>query len=684
MKTIGTCLTVIVLTGRLFGAPLLSETFEKDSLSRWKRIDGKHWRMTDNSLGKAVQHIRYSGAALSSRPSTLRYEHKIPVNNKEKKLWVSAVIQTSDSKHSANGTVALLCFDIQGKVIATLETKPVAAATGRFTEIADILNCPAGTVSICPELRIYYNRTPEKHIYTVFDSLEIFPFSEIKDNYHKQVFNTSPPAPVELESPDSGKRTYGNLSIGKFYRFSRMPDLYMDDINSGHWTNGSKLTDGVRLSGEDFQKNLFCGWSGSERISITIDLGRSQTLTAAFITGFREAEARFRLPAKIQISTRCSPQEPWKFWEKWDNSLQNAINGRFQIRITGKEQKCRYIQISLQPDTTDKLGMLLLDELELSGWIKNTRKYVPVAGAWHGAFTPTYGFKEPLRNNRQEPMAIRIFERLVGKQVSMVLWYQGMSPERKFAEIQSLQRNDLSEDFYGQRFLSLGWLPGKGIRLDDIINGKLDDYFYEYFSDSIDKNKNLGVTSPIWFRPMNEFNSNWVSWGLEPEKFRAAWRRMYNIAEQIGAAEQHIFVWSPNHRSYPDQPWNKMECSWPGDQYVDWVGVSCYPPSIQYVGTEANRYTVERCREINQKYGSYKPMMIAEGGYSDTVDRSEFVRQWFSFNKIYPSFKAMIWENHNTRVIQADTKALEIYRREIQNPYWLSTTRVTYDHKHKE
>ena len=127
-----------------------------------------------------------------------------------------------------------------------------------------------------------------------------------------------------------------------------------------------------------------------------------------------------------------------------------------------------------------------------------------------------------------------------------------------------------------------------------------------------------------------------------------------------------------------------MECYWPGDQYVDWVGVSCYPPSIQYVGTEANRYTVERCREINQKYGSYKPMMIAEGGYSDTVDRSEFVRQWFSFNKIYPSFKAMIWENHNTRVIQADTKALEIYRREIQNPYWLSTTRVTYDHKHKE
>lgn len=102
----------------------------------------------------------------------------------------------------------------------------------------------------------------------------------------------------------------------------------------------------------------------------------------------------------------------------------------------------------------------------------------------------------------------------LGNSSQWVLWYQGMSPERKFAEIQDFRINDLSENFFGQRFLSLGWLPGKGIGLDDIISGKLDDYFYDYFSDSIDKNKNFGIASPIWFRPMNEFNSNWVPWGL--------------------------------------------------------------------------------------------------------------------------------------------------------------------------
>lgn len=94
----------------------------------------------------------------------------------------------------------------------------------------------------------------------------------------------------------------------------------MDDMNPGRYTAGSKLTDGIHSSGNSFQKSLFCGWSGSEEVLITIDLGRIQSLEDACITGFRDAEARFRLPLGIQISTRCSAQGTWNFWEKWNNS----------------------------------------------------------------------------------------------------------------------------------------------------------------------------------------------------------------------------------------------------------------------------------------------------------------------------------------------------------------------------
>ena len=170
---------------------------------------------------------------------------------------------------------------------------------------------------------------------------------------------------------------------------------------------------------------------------------------------------------------------------------------------------------------------------------------------------------------------------------------------------------------------------------------------------------------------MNEFNSGWVSWGFEPEAFQAAWRRIYNIAEQLGAAERHVFVWAPNHRSYPDVGWNKMERYYPGDQYVDWVGLSCYPPSPKYAANEGDRYPLGRCREVYAKYGDRKPMMVAEGGFSDACDRVRWVREWFEVPEKYPNFRAMIWENHNTRVLQGSGEALELYKKLVQSPKWI-------------
>ena len=67
---------------------------------------------------------------------------------------------------------------------------------------------------------------------------------------------------------------------------------------------------------------------------------------------------------------------------------------------------------------------------------------------------------------------------------------------------------------------------------------------------------------------------------------------MYNIAEQTGAAARHIFVWSANDVSFPQASWNRIENYYPGDQYVDWVGTSCYPHSPASVTSADHRYPV--------------------------------------------------------------------------------------------
>ena len=347
-------------------------------------------------------------------------------------------------------------------------------------------------------------------------------------------------------------------------------------------------------------------------------------------------------------------------------------DGMFTLAGKAAQVSARYIRITLTPGG-GKNALTMIDEMEVTGMIKNTWKMVPENGVYHGAFPPTYGFKEPWRKGRKAPMSLETFENLVGKKLSMVLWYQGMSPERNFSELQDLLNMDLMERSAGPRFISNGWLPPAAVRLEKIAAGEFDEYFITYFRDMMDPAKTLNNRAPIWLRPMNEFNSGWVDWGFEPAAFLAAWRRIYNIAEQIGAAEHHIFLWSPNHRSYPDVEWNKMERYYPGDQYVDWVGLSCYPPSRQYVRSEGDRYPIGRCREVYEKYGDRKPMMVAEGGFDspDRMDRVRWVKEWFEVPEKYPNFKAMIWENHGTRVLQDSGEPLELYKKLVQSPKWI-------------
>ncbi|MFQ5494146.1 MAG: glycoside hydrolase family 26 protein, partial [Phycisphaerae bacterium] len=72
-----------------------------------------------------------------------------------------------------------------------------------------------------------------------------------------------------------------------------------------------------------------------------------------------------------------------------------------------------------------------------------------------------------------------------------------------------------------------------------------------------------------------EFNGNWFTWGGDPEGLVTAWRRAHDIFRKVGA-DNVEWVWSPNVVSVPDKPGNDMHRYYPGDQFVDWVGVDGY------------------------------------------------------------------------------------------------------------
>lgn len=74
----------------------------------------------------------------------------------------------------------------------------------------------------------------------------------------------------------------------------------------------------------------------------------------------------------------------------------------------------------------------------------------------------------------------------------------------------------------------------------------------------------------------HEMNGHWYPWGTKDTTaatFVKAWRHIHDLFQEEGATNV-VWVWSPNVVN--PVPSVKLEPYWPGDAYVDWVGIVGY------------------------------------------------------------------------------------------------------------
>ncbi|NLF38715.1 beta-mannanase [bacterium] len=60
-----------------------------------------------------------------------------------------------------------------------------------------------------------------------------------------------------------------------------------------------------------------------------------------------------------------------------------------------------------------------------------------------------------------------------------------------------------------------------------------------------------------------------------PERFRDAYRHIVDLARSEGATNV-LWVFHVNNEDWPAVSWNRFENYYPGDDYIDWLGVSVY------------------------------------------------------------------------------------------------------------
>ena len=157
--------------------------------------------------------------------------------------------------------------------------------------------------------------------------------------------------------------------------------------------------------------------------------------------------------------------------------------------------------------------------------------------------------------------------------------------------------------------------------------GAYDDYLRQYARDVAA----LGL--PMAIRLDHEMNGGWYPWaeqdlerrrpinGNSPGDYVAMWRHVHDIFEAEGANEYVIWVWAPNIvNNLPACATGRartLRSLYPGDEYVDWVGLSgYYRPPYKADQTPTFDYTFDRSLDQLRAITD-KPILLAEIGASE-------------------------------------------------------------------
>ncbi len=170
--------------------------------------------------------------------------------------------------------------------------------------------------------------------------------------------------------------------------------------------------------------------------------------------------------------------------------------------------------------------------------------------------------------------------------------------------------------------------PEKKFTLQSIIDGKFDEDLKKWGRDA------AAFGSPLIVEYGTEVNGEWFGWNGSfhgggtmggfgdpqqadgPERFVAAYRHIVDTVRASGAANI-TWVFHLDSAQSPDAEWNRFENYYPGPDYADWIGVSCYGPQKPTDSEEENVSFREKFDPVYPrivKLAPDKPIMIAEFG----------------------------------------------------------------------
>lgn len=223
--------------------------------------------------------------------------------------------------------------------------------------------------------------------------------------------------------------------------------------------------------------------------------------------------------------------------------------------------------------------------------------------------------------------------------------------------------------------LQIGWEPANG------LDAVTDDVVRQWAREA----KAAGI--PIFLRYASEMNGDWVVWHGDPQKYIDKFKMVHDIMAE--EAPNVAMVWSPG-----DVPMYSMDAYYPGDDYVDWVGVSMYTEPYEngdpQQGNMQATSPIERLDHLYKTYADRKPLMISETAvshYANLPQESFTDYGLLNLQRLYevmpfkyPRLKSITYfnvnlemkESKNNYLLRDNEAMLKLYKQLISSPYYLS------------
>jgi mannan endo-1,4-beta-mannosidase len=254
-----------------------------------------------------------------------------------------------------------------------------------------------------------------------------------------------------------------------------------------------------------------------------------------------------------------------------------------------------------------------------------------------------------------DPMSVatnREWTALVGKSPNILSLFESFNDQFATSQVRSA---------YQQGALALlRWEPYQA-SMADIAAGKYDPYITTFATAARKLNLPLAMTFA------HEMNGGWYPWGTKqtkPADYVAAWRHVHDLFDRADA-HNVIWVWTPNDIN--PVPSVALAPLYPGDAYVDWVGIDGY-----YTHRGAHTYqglfgpTFTAIRRFTQR-----PFLIVETAAEPGSDRAAWISNLLAGVAADDQVLGVVWFDMNgssTWKIDRDQPATTAFRAAAADP----------------